>query len=157
MVVMKTVKVVLGTVFGLATIVYLVQFIWVLARASFSAGGILDVFGAFVALCFGTLFTIWSFQSAFRKQSPDDSEIEEVVDTSLAPNATVSWLFIILIPLAFWIPVLGPTIGWIGIRRARWVRMPDWVAFLLACFFFIGVAITVAFVIGLSLTILGRR
>ena len=153
---MKAIKIIFGTLFGLATVAYLVQFVQVLAKATFSTRGIVDIFAAFFALAVGALFTIWSFQSALGKHVREEPEVEKTVDMSLAPNATVTWLSIILIPLTFWIPLFGPVIGWIGIRRARWVHMPDWIAFLLACFFFIGVAFTLAYLIAMCLPLFGR-
>jgi hypothetical protein len=153
--VMMVVKIILGTIFGLATIGYLVQFIQVLVSVRFSTEGIVDITGAFFALCVGALFTIWSFQSAFGKQAPEAPE--EGVDMSLAPNATVSWVLIVFVPLTFWVPLVGPIIAWIGIRRARWVTMPDWIAFCLALLFFIAVAVTGACALALGLPLLGIR
>ena len=111
----------------------LAAFVRALARADFSIKAIVEIASAFFVICAIALFTKWSFHHAFGKPPSDESES---LDAFLAPNPVVSWLLIILIPLAFWIPILGPIIGWIGIRRARWVTMPDWVAGLLACLFF---------------------
>ena len=149
---------ILGTICGLATIGYLVQFIWVLVRSGFSPEGLTEIASALVALCIGTFFTKWSFQSAFGIRDREASEeAEEVIDASLAPSATVTWLFIALTPLTFWVPLAGPIIAWIGIRRARWVRMPDWIAFCLALLFFIAVAVTGGCALVFGLPLLGVR
>jgi hypothetical protein len=153
-----TVMIILGTVCGLATIVYLVESLLILIRTDFSPRGFTEIGSALFALCIGALFTKWSFQSAFGIRDPEDAEgADEVVDMSLAPSATVTWLFIVLTPLTFWVPLAGPVIAWIGIRRARWVTMPDWIAFCLALLFFIAVIVTGGFVLFFGLPLLGIR
>jgi len=78
---MKTVKIALGTVFGLATVCYLVlflqaltKFILVWARDGYSPRGLSETGSAFAALCIGVAFTTWTFQSAFKKRMPQQEE-----------------------------------------------------------------------------------
>ena len=77
----KTVKIVLGTVFGLASLCYLVvflqyltEFIRVWASVGYSPKGLSETGCVFAALCIGVAFTTWTFQSAFKQRMPQQDE-----------------------------------------------------------------------------------
>lgn len=154
---MKIIKLVLGTVFGLATVVYLIEFIRVLGKASFSTWGLTDVILSFVALAIGTLFTIWTFQSALGKRAPKEEPPNVDLHISQAPGSAVSYLLVALVPLTFWIPLIGPIVSWLAIRQARWITLPDWVSFLLVLLFFVAIAVTITCALVLAMDLLGRR
>jgi hypothetical protein len=80
---LKLVKIILGTVFALATLCYAVQFAATLLRSvrvwttvGYSPQGLSQTGGAAAALAIGTAFTVWTFRSAFRRtvsaQTADD-------------------------------------------------------------------------------------
>ena len=81
---MKLIKIVLGTIFGLATVCYVVLFLQTLVRFvrvwvtwGYSAQGLSETGSALVAVCIGVFFTKWTLGSAFRKRAPPQEEDEQ--------------------------------------------------------------------------------
>ncbi len=79
---MKVVKVILGTLFGLATIrgivlflQTLLRFIRVWATSGYSAQGLSETGAALTAVCILVAFTKWTFESAFREATPVKEEL----------------------------------------------------------------------------------
>lgn len=91
---MKIIKVIFGTVLGLATVCYvalfaqtLIRFIHVWVTAGYSPQGLSETGGALVAVCIGAAFTVWTFQSAFRKPTSRKEEAKTRHEAETARDA----------------------------------------------------------------------
>jgi cytochrome c biogenesis protein CcdA len=126
---MKIIKIALGTVFGLATVGYLAQFlqtlinfilVWV--RVGYSPRGLADTGAALAALCIGATFTIWTFKSAFRRSTPKQEQTEDGASPELEePDFWDRFLAVLSIAL-FWAPCVGLVVAVIAFLQNYLVR-----------------------------------
>ena len=73
---MKTIKIVFGVLLSLFTLLYLVQFLAVVAKGGFSPAGITDIAATLVPVCLAAVFAIWLLKSAFAKRIPEEEKDE---------------------------------------------------------------------------------
>ena len=140
---MKLFKILLGTVFGLATVFYLAQFlqtlnkfilVWV--RGGYSPRGLADTGATLAVLCIGATFTIWTFQSAFRKQNLQQDTTGDAPESEFEEPDFWDRLLAVLSIALFWAPCLGMVVAVIAFLQnylvTGWPRKASRIGALLA-------------------------
>jgi hypothetical protein len=83
--------------------------------------------------------------------------MERRAGISTAPNGVVSKFIVGAVPFAFWIPFAGLLVCSLALYRSAWLKLPEWISFLMCCFFYLSVSITVVTVFILAMDYFGVR
>ena len=68
--------------------------------------------------------------------------IERRAGKGPAPNAIITKICVAAVPLVFWVPLVGFLFVSFALYRTHWLNLPNWLSFVLVCFFYLAVAIT---------------
>ena len=68
-----------------------------------------------------------------------------------APSVQTGKLLVAMVPVVFWVPVIGMVVTSVAIDRAYWLILPDWISSCLATCFFVSALVTLATLIPFSI------